>query len=152
MKNLTTLLTVASLAIVPVVVNAKKPHPESNYVIDNLSCECVWAADSESSCTVTWDDADAPAYGVSVEFEATWVEEEEEQEESTSLDLDDDWECDEGEGGSCTATKSFIMMEYGEEYTVEVEAKVKGFDNGRNGPKSRDFIKTSASCNSPDAI
>ena len=152
MKNLTTLLTVVSMAMVPIVGNAKKPQPESSYTIENLTCECVYAVDSESSCTVTWDHAGAPAYGVSVEFEATWMEEEEEQEESTSLDLDDDWECGEGEGASCTATKSFIMMEYGDEYTVEVEAKVKGFDNGRTGPTPRNFVKTTAACNSPDAI
>ena len=150
MKKYLALAALVSLGAASLSAGAKNPHPESGYAIDNLDCTCDWSTEP-GSCTVSWDDSGAPAYGVDIEFEAEWMDGSGvEMETGAELELDDLWACAEG---ICSATGDFALPEgYPEDAEIEFEAKVKGFDNGRNGPRPRNFMKETADCNLPEPV
>lgn len=145
MKHIKLISIAVSLACAPLLVHAKQPHPASPYDIGSVSCECDWFA-SPSACTVSWADVEAPSYGVDVEFEAQWLVDGVAMKSSAELDLDDNWMCD---AGSCSATGEFALPEFPADAQVKFTGKVKGFDTGRNGTRSRDFVKATGDCNLP---
>lgn len=145
MKHTATVSIIVSLACAPFAVHAKRPHPDPIYPITNVTCECDWSVDP-ATCTVSWDDVDAPTYGVDVEFEAEWVMDGVEMSSSAELDLDDNWICD---GTRCSATGDFALPEFAEGAEIKFVGKVKGFDVGADGETSRDFVKATGACNLP---
>jgi len=150
MKKYLALAGAVSLAATAITADAKNPHPEPEYEISNLECSCDWSA-APGSCTVSWDDVDASAYGADIEFEAEWMDGSGvEMKTEAELELDDLWQC---EAGVCSATAEFVLPGgYPAEAEVEFEARVKGFDNGRDGPKPRNFRKETADCNLPEPV
>ncbi len=145
MKKITLISIAVSLACTSFVVNAKKPHPISPYVIADVACACDWVTVS-NTCTVSWDDVAAPSYGVDVEFEAEWLVDDVEMKSTAELDLDDNWMCVDG---SCSASGEFGLPVYPVDAVIKFVGKVKGFDTGPDGITSRDFVKATGECNLP---
>ena len=144
MTKMTILSVAVSLACIPFIVNAKQPHPASAYDVSPVTCTCTWG--ETSSCEVSWTDAGAPGYGANVEFEAEWTEDDIEMQSTAKLDLDDNWMCD---GATCYASGDFSLPDYANDADIKFVGKVKGFDTGRDGVTSRDFVKATADCNLP---
>jgi hypothetical protein len=145
MNQLKFLMFLAALAFLPAAVNAQRSHPESTYPILNVTCECDWFA-FPTTCTVSWDDVQAPTYGVDVEFEAEWTMDDVKMTASAELDLDDNWSCD---GTNCSASGNFELPDHPSDAETTFLGKVKGFETGRNGATPRDFVKATGACNSP---
>lgn len=144
MKNITLISIAASLACASFVVNAKQPHPVSPYDVGSVTCACSWG--DTSTCEVSWYDAEAPSYGVDVEFEAEWMVDDVEMKSTAELDLDDNWMCN---GSTCSASGDFDLPEFPSDADIKFVGKVKGFDPGRDGITSRDFVKATGNCNLP---
>ena len=144
MKKITSISIAVSLACASFVVNAKQPHPASPYDVGSVTCTCSWG--DTSTCEVSWGDAGAPSYGVDVEFEAEWMVDDVEMKSIAGLDLDDNWMCD---GGTCSASGDFSLPDYPSDADIKFIGKVKGFDTGRDGVTSRDFVKATGDCNLP---
>ena len=144
MKNITLISIAASLACASFVVNAKQPHPVSPYDVGSVACTCSWG--DTSTCEVSWDDAAAPSYGVDVEFEAEWMVDDVKMKSTAELDLDDNWMCN---GSTCSASGDFDLPAFPSDADIKFIGKVKGFDTGRDGITSRDFVKATGNCNLP---
>ena len=142
MKNITLISVAVSLACASFVVNAKQPHPVSPYDVGSVTCTCSWG--DTSTCEVSWDDAEAPSYGVDVEFEAEWMVDDVEMKSTAELDLDDNWMCN---GSTCSASGDFGLPEFPSDADIKFVGKVKGFDTGRDGVTSRDFVKATGNFN-----
>lgn len=148
--KITTLISMAvSLGLASVSVYAKNPHPLSPYMDLNVSCSCDWSADP-GTCTVSWSNVGAPAYGVSIELEAEWVDNGVSMSSGAELDLDDNWACD-SVTGICEASGEFVVSDYPDDANIKFAGKVKGFDVGPDGVTSRDFAKQTGECNLPDS-
>lgn len=153
MKSPVLLIASAALGLAAFSAGAANPHPSPLLYAEgelNVSCTCDWTA---GSCDVSWTDLASlgvvgvpVAYGADVEFEASWVESDVEMEASSEADVDE-YTCD---GLTCTGTVDVVLPVYPAEADLSFEAKVKGFETGRDGPKSRDFIKDTAECNLPE--
>jgi hypothetical protein len=143
MNNITLISIAVSLAGASFVVNAKQPHPISAYNIETVTCTCNWV---DSTCEVSWDDATAPSYGVDIEFEAEWMSDDVEMKSKAERDLDDDWVCN---GTTCFAGGNFDLPVFPSDADIKFVGKVKGFDTGRDGITSRDFVKATGTCNLP---
>jgi hypothetical protein len=144
MKNITLISIAVSLAGASFVVNAKQPHPVSAYDVGSVTCTCSWG--DPSTCEVSWDDAEAPSYGVDIEFEAEWMVDDVEMKSTAELDLDDNWMCN---GSTCSAGGEFDLPVFPSDADIKFVGKVKGFDTGRDGITSRDFVKATGNCNLP---
>ena len=144
MNKITLISMAVSLACTSFIVNAKQPHPASAYDVSPVTCTCSWG--DASSCEVSWTDAGAPGYGVDVEFEAEWTVDDIEMKSTAELDLDDNWMCD---GATCYASGDFSLPDYPNDADIKFIGKVKGFDTGRDGITSRDFVKATGDCNLP---
>ena len=144
MRKITIITMAFSLASASFITDAKQPHPASAYDVRPVSCICTWG--DTSSCEVSWTDAGAPGYGVDVEFEAEWMVDDVEMHSTAELDLDDDWMCD---GVTCFASGDFSLPDFPSDADIKFIGKVKGFDTGRDGVTSRDFVKATGECNLP---
>jgi len=144
MNNITLISIAVSLASASFVVNAKQPHPVSAYDVGTVTCTCSWG--DPSTCEVSWDDAEAPSYGVDIEFEAEWMSDDVEMKSKAELDLDDNWMCN---GSTCSAGGNFDLPVFPSDADIKFVGKVKGFDTGRDGITSRDFVKATGTCNLP---
>jgi len=149
--KMTALISVAvSLGIASFSAYAAKPHPVSSYIDLNVSCSCDWSTDP-SACTVSWSNVGAPAYGVSIDFEAEWVENGVSMSSGAELDLNDDWACD-SVTGTCSAAGIFALPYYPADADISFDGKVKGFDNGPDGVTPRSFAKQTGACNLADSV
>lgn len=150
MKKITLISMAISLGFASFSVNAKNPHPSMlatyNGLYESVTCMCDWSTDP-STCTVSWVDVNAPSYGVSIDFEAEWMEGDVEMESSAELNLDDNWLCD--ESGTCSASDEFDLADHPVDAVIKFVGKVKGFDIGSDGVRSRNFIKATGICNLP---
>ena len=144
MRKIMIISITVSLACLSFATNAKQPHPPSAYDVNPVTCTCSWG--EPSSCEVSWTDAEAPGYGVDVEFEAEWTANDVEMQSKAELDLDDNWTCD---GVTCLASGDFSLPDYPSDADIKFVGKVKGFDIGRDGVTPRDFVKATGDCNLP---
>jgi len=120
MKNITLISIAVSLAGASLVVNAKQPHPVSAYDVGTVTCTCSWG--DPGTCEVSWDDAEAPSYGVDIEFEAEWMVDDVEMKSTAELDLDDNWMCN---GSTCSAGGNFDLPVFPSDADIKFVGKVK---------------------------
>lgn len=145
MKKTALVSMAVSLGLASLPVNAAKPHPVSEYSDLGVSCTCDWLTEP-STCTVTWRDAGAPTYGVSIELEAEWDVNGVTTSSKAKLDLNDNWACD---SATCSASGEFALPYYDGDATITFDGKVKAFNNGRDGVTPRNFAKETGACNLP---
>lgn len=160
----TTFAAALALIVVPMAASAKQPHPTSTYDVTVDSCECTDTGirldvseliDGEDAsllnCNVMWSSTPpAPAYGASIEFEAEWAVDELEYEAKSEAEIEE-YECTGATPDACTANVDITVPDVPEGAEVEFEAQVKGFENGKDGKVSRDFVKSKGDCSLVEA-
>jgi len=150
MNRMMLFLSVATLAMSPLVAHAKKDAPEPEYTLTVQSCSCESAAVGDEAmafvCDVSWDhvigDAEKATYGASLDVDL--LDEGTGAAESHSVELNYDWDqvC---EGDTCAVEANFMLMGLTGQ-TATVTAAVKAFNNGRGGITPRNFRKSTLAC------
>ena len=165
MKHTMLLLSAATLALAPLISNAKNQRTDSDFApIEVGACSCAQPRDVEVTtinedgsettvagkqydCGVTWTDVIAdsvnPAtYGASFDVEVLDQDTGDVQELDADIDLDWSAVCADG---TCTVEQGaapFVLTDYAGQQ-VTVGASVKAFENGKNGKTPRNFEKSS---------
>jgi hypothetical protein len=165
MNRITLLLSATTIALAPLMSNAKPQIPESDFdeiVMGECNCNAPYdvmvddgfgnmVPGKQFDCGVSWPDVisdseESATYGASFDVEVTPAEGEEAQ--SLDADMDLDWSvvCD---GTACTVAPGaapFVLTNLGDTDEVLVEAAVKAFKTGRNGKAPRNFLKSRVQC------
>lgn len=154
-KKIVLAAAIACAVSVPMSAVAKKPHPtqlDPAPVVDACDCSAFsMVPDSdpamyESYCSIQWTTPGGlwSAYGASLEYEAEWTVDDNELSTESETEIEE-YSCVFGTDDVCNADDVHIVVDdHPEEAEVELQAKVKGFDN--HGEVSRDFVKVTGDC------
>ena len=152
MKRMIILLSATTLALAPLVSNAKKPENISDFDLEVGSCSCTTEQTPDEdvlyTCDVSWTSAiynavNPATYGASIDVE--WEQEDVAMDGLKSVELEYDWDeiCDATE---CKVEdKQFILTNYTDQ-VVTLTAAVKAFENRAQGKTPRNFVKSTLDC------